>query len=100
MTAAEALAKLINWGSFHGVDLVKGTPGPDNVCAAEKALLRAEKAGLVERGKYEPSREQCFFGIGGFPGDKLDGLAEAHRSPVAYHWITKTTKWLRAEDIP
>lgn len=91
---AAPLAKLINRQSFHGHDLVMAVGCPDNVARAEDAIRRAERVGWIERGKYQPSREQLFFGIGGFPGDRLGRLEEQYRSPVAHHWITKTFTWL------
>ena len=94
-----ALAGLINRGSFHGSWLPLQTASADNVALAERAIKCASLAGLIERGDYDPSRDQLFFGLGGFPGDKLKRLDEEHRSPLAYHWITKTLKWLDPTDV-
>lgn len=93
MTDADlnTLSDLINRGSFHGHDLCEKLNGPDNVWKAEKLLERAKDANLIEQGKFQPSREQRFFGIGGFTGSDL---REPHASLVCYHWITKTTRWL------
>jgi hypothetical protein len=96
---AVALADLVNRGSFHGSWLPLRTAGADAVARSERAIARAAAAGLITRGNYEPSREQRFFGIGGFQGDRLPRLAEDHRSPLAYHWITATTKWLEPADV-
>lgn len=101
------LLRLINRGSFHGDELVHayGTPDGDkpglgdNVYHAEQALRDAESRGWITRGLYAPSRSQRFFGLSGFSGDRLDRLTEEHRSPVAHHWITKTTKYLTTGDV-
>ena len=81
------LARLINRGSFHGEALVLACSGADNVARCDDLLVRAERAGLVERGKYDPSAQQRFFNVN---GDKL---------PSHHHWITKTTRWLEARDL-
>jgi hypothetical protein len=86
------LAKLINRGSFHGQDLVLALEGIDKIWRAEVLLADAEKEGLIERGKLEPTREQVFFGVGGFHGHKC--LNSLYASTVCYHWITKTTEYL------
>lgn len=96
---AEALAELINRGSFHGSWLPLRTASADNVAKAETAIAKAAAAGLITRGDYDPSTEQLFFGIGGFPGDRLKRLPEMHRSVLAHHWITVTTKYLDAADV-
>lgn len=100
----EALVALINRGSFHGEDLALaygapacGRPGmPDSVAHAERALVEAERRGWIERGKYDPTRQQRFFGVGGHR--HLDRLAPEHRSPVCHHWVTRTVKYLTIED--
>lgn len=95
------LCTLINRGSFHGAELVLHIAMVNNDASwfAEQTLLRAEELNLIERGKYDPTPEQRFFGLGGFSGGVLAGLKDPHRSPVAFHWITKTTKWLTEEDL-
>lgn len=85
------LADLINRQSFHGEALVMAMSGPDNVARAEKLLLEAEAEGLIERGKFDPTKTQRFFGVGGMAGDNL---SREHSSATCFHWITKTFIWL------
>jgi len=96
-----ALAALINRGSFHGSWLPLRTAAADNVALAERALRRAEAAGWIARGKYDPwaSREFMFFGVGGFRGDRLPVLSEEHRSALCFHWIASATRGIEPADV-
>lgn len=82
-----AIAQLMNKGSFHGEALVLACAGADNVATCDRLLERAESAGLIERGLYEPSRQQAFFNVNG------------DRSASHHHWITVTQKYLVAQDL-
>lgn len=76
------LARLINRGSFHGEAIVLSCGGTDNVATCDKLLEISEQRGLIERGNYDPTRQQQFFNVNG------DQQLSHH------HWITKTTTWL------
>lgn len=96
-----ALAELVNRGSFHGSWLPLRITMADGVRFSEKAIIVAERVGWITRGNYDPhaSRELTFFGVGGFHDNKLARRDEMHRSPLCYHWITSTTKWLEADYV-
>ena len=91
----EWLVKLFDTGFNHGSDLVflLGTPTDkepgmtDNVDGAGKLLKAAEKECWIIRCKHSsPTREQQFFGVGGFGGKTQINKPENHRSPVEFGW--------------
>lgn len=77
----------VSFGSGWQLVEALGTPAPagryaglgDNCAVADDCLTSAEKAGLLVRGAYEPSRSQVFFGSIQGPG--------RDKRPAEYGWI-------------
>lgn len=55
-------------GAPYTVDGVRYPGAMDNVALAERVLHALERGGWIARGAFEPTREQAFFGVGGFTG--------------------------------
>jgi len=88
----QALADLINRGSFHGQDLHVRC---GDRYQAQQAVLRAEVRGWVTRGHYDPTQEQLCCGRTWFEGNG----GEDERPATGYHWITATDKWLEPAEV-
>lgn len=100
---AVALCQLINRGSFHGGDLVQRCA---ETHTANRAVLAAEQAGWITRGKYElTSLQQFAGGAGHLPGTEWlhpgPGMNNGKWTdpPLGHHWITATTKYLEVPDV-
>lgn len=66
----------------------EGQPGlPDNVYAADSFLAAAEEEGLIRRVSHDPSREMCFFGVGGMRVKR--GRPSAHSRPCEFGWAAQ-----------
>ena len=82
-------------GIFHGEDLVMalgtprdGKPGlGDNVASAEKCLKAAEASNFIKRVKWQPTRQQLFFGVGGLGAPNRHNMA--YRSATEFIWQKK-----------
>lgn len=95
---AVALTALINRGSFHGGDLFERCA---DQLIAHRAVLAAERAGWITRGKYEPSALQQFAGgKHHMPGTEwLHAEQQWSDPPLGHHWITETCRWLEVSDV-
>ena len=106
----EWLQRLWDVHGNHGNELAKllgtprnGKPGmTDNVYAADKVLLAAEKAGWIRRLETAtPTVEQRFFGVGGMRGNHKHPDC---RSAVEFWWepirdCKETIEFLRTGEI-
>jgi len=71
----------------HGEKLVLAMAEADNVDKARKCWRAAEELGLVKRAKYNPSRQQQFFGLGGLSGpEAIRDPDKTGHDEVAYEW--------------
>lgn len=99
-SVSTALCALVNRGSFHGDDLAMrcGDRG-----IAHRALLVAERAGWIVRGKFELSLQQrALPSKYHLPG--CEWVRDAHGDrwtdpPIGHHWITETTTYLTDEMV-
>jgi hypothetical protein len=79
------LDRLYERGFAHGSELVEalGAAGmTDNVRAAEELLVVALGVGWIERGRFDPSRDQRFFGAAGRLDVAPDHLPAYHYAPA------------------
>ncbi len=70
----------------------------DGPAWADRILGDLEKIGFIQRGKYEPSPSQIFFGVGGRRPGRNHNLA--HTYPQEYNWtpLPPLTEFLREHD--
>jgi hypothetical protein len=66
---------------------------------AERAIQLAIRVGWIERGNFDPSREQRAFGAGGLDGKALLKVGAEHHPPLCFHYLTVTTKWLEVDHV-
>jgi hypothetical protein len=98
--AASALCVLINRGSFHGQDFCARV-GDLHRCT--RVLLACEKEKWIERGKFQlTSIQEAIGGAHHLPQDNHEWMhnrGHPVHPPLGFHWITKTTVYLKAEVV-